>query len=571
MNRAAKRSRHASSRAKVSRRGSVLLVVLVVVALLSLGAYTFSEMMITEKEGSAMYGRAVHTRTFADSGIEMAASLLGDPKDIVAENYYHNPEMFHGILMRDATSPRGRGRFSLLAPVESDQAAGSIRFGLIDESSRLNLNSLMKMGVDDPELLRERLMYLPEMTYEVADAILDWLDEDLDMREYGAESDYYTTLDPPYVAADGPFESLDELLLVAGVTPWLLYGEDANRNGLLDANENDGDQTPPFDNADGVLQLGWSAFLTVHSRESNINAEGEPRIDVNNNTLTDLYDQLEETLGTEHATFVVAYRMNGAYGEEEETDPTSSGQESGTGQQASAQSGNSGGSSGAGGGGGAQQLAQGLGQALFSAGGGGSVTRGGMELSGGAKVTVNSLYDLVGRQVQVDIEGRQTILESPWSADASDMQSYLPQLLDLLSTKTDPFIEGRLNINQTRQELLLGIPDMTEELAANIASSQMIGSGGEPLTDVMQTRATTGWLVMQGLVDLPLMRKLDPYLTTRGDVFRVQSLGYFDAGGPFTRLEAVIDATQLPPRVVFIRDLSELGKGYSQQLLGSPQ
>jgi hypothetical protein len=33
------------------------------------------------------------------------------------------------------------------------------------------------------------------------------------------------------------------------------------------------------------------------------------------------------------------------------------------------------------------------------------------------------------------------------------------------------------------------------------------------------------------------------------------------------RVEAVIDATQKPPQVVFMRDLTELGRGFSAQLL----
>jgi hypothetical protein len=58
------------------------------------------------------------------------------------------------------------------------------------------------------------------------------------------------------------------------------------------------------------------------------------------------------------------------------------------------------------------------------------------------------------------------------------------------------------------------------------------------------------------------MRQLDPYVTGRGDVYRIQSLGYFDAGGPVTRLEAVLDATRQPPKLACLRDLTDLGRGY---------
>jgi hypothetical protein len=75
-------------------------------------------------------------------------------------------------------------------------------------------------------------------------------------------------------------------------------------------------------------------------------------------------------------------------------------------------------------------------------------------------------------------------------------------------------------------------------------------------------RATTGWLLIEGLVDLPTLRKLDPYLTARGDVYRAQILGHFDVGGPVSRIEAVIDATAIPPKVISRRDMSGLGPAF---------
>ena len=72
---------------------------------------------------------------------------------------------------------------------------------------------------------------MPNMTPDVADAIVDWLDMDSSPRPYGAEDDYYTALSPPYHCKNGPLDSLEELLLVRGVTPELLFGNDQNRNG----------------------------------------------------------------------------------------------------------------------------------------------------------------------------------------------------------------------------------------------------------------------------------------------------------------------------------------------------
>ena len=58
------------------------------------------------------------------------------------------------------------------------------------------------------------LMAMPGMTDDVADAILDWIDEDDEPREYGAEWDYYAQLQPPYKPKNGPLDTVEELLLV---------------------------------------------------------------------------------------------------------------------------------------------------------------------------------------------------------------------------------------------------------------------------------------------------------------------------------------------------------------------
>ena len=63
------------------------------------------------------------------------------------------------------------------------------------------------------------------------------------------------------------------------------------------------------------------------------------------------------------------------------------------------------------------------------------------------------------------------------------------------------------------------------------------------------------------------MRAVDKYLTARGDVFKVQSVGFFDGGGPTARIEAVIDGSVTPAKIVSFRDLSDLGRGYAPSQL----
>jgi hypothetical protein len=535
--------------------------------MLTLGAYSFSEIMISESEATAMYGRQAESRAFADSGVELAAAVIAVPETEEDASLYHNPNRFRGVLLRESENARGRGYFSVVAPVETDPSGTALRNGLIDESGRLNLNRLLSFELDETQT-RELLMYLPDMTEEVADAILDWIDDDETLRAYGAESDYYTSLDPPYESRNGALESIDELLQVAGVTADLLYGEDANRNGKLDANENDGDTNAPFDNSDGILQPGWAAFLTVNARELNQRADGTERTYINNGVLDELYDSLAEEFDEDIAQFVVAFRMNGAYVDPDDpaaqaeaaasadSATTTSGDNSST--ESNSRSGDSNQSSG-----GLVEAAAEIGNAL---GGNaqGTVSRGGMDLSKGAKYDLKSLYELIGAQVEAEIEGQKQLLQSPWAADSGSMQGYLPTLLDALTVVEGPELSGRINVNQARIEILLGIPDMTEEIAQAITSSPMIGAEGEAIAEQATMRTNTGWLVSQGIVDLPTMVKLDRFLTGRGHVFRVQIVGFFEEGGGYTRVEATIDSTESPAKVVAVSDLTELGRGYTK-------
>lgn len=598
-------------------QGSVLIVVLVVIALLTLGAYSFSELMVSESLATGVFGREAQARACADSGVDLAAAILGQvSEEAVYDNVLHDPQHFAGVTLRESDSPRGRARFSLVAPNESDVSASTIRFGLIDESSKLNLNALIS---DEKKQSQQnltvgtssgtgasgtgsstsggssgassssssatssttasspssRLLMIPGMTDELADAILDFIDDDETPRTNGCESEYYESLQAPYSSKNSPLESLDELLLVRGVTAEMLYGEDVNRNGLLDPNENDGDASWPPDNQDGLLLLGWSSYLTVFSREKNLQFDNSPRININDNNLADLYDKLEQTFDANVAQFVVAYRATG--GQNANNNSGAGGNNSGSGGKSGGASGSSPSTSNLSGMTASQQAqqlqqaAKALGNAI--GGGNGTVTRAGLDLTQGGTRQVQSLYELIGATVQATVNGSPQTLQSPWSASGSDMAGYLPQLLDTLTTSNDEYVEGRINILQARPETLLTIPGMTESLADAILAARL-GPDGTPNVDFTGARATTGWLVIENLTDLNTMIALDRYLTVRSGVHRVQSVGYFDEAGPYSRLEAVIDFTEVgkPPRIVSLKDLSDLGRGYTPtMLLGSSQ
>jgi type II secretory pathway component PulK len=161
---------------------------------------------------------------------------------------------------------------------DNDEELSNIKLGqcrvsvdVIDEASKLNVNTATK----------KQLLGLENMTEEIADAIIDWRDENDTPSQAGAEGGYYENLRHRYKIRNGPLRTIRELLLVKDVTPELLYGEDHNFNGKLDYNERDGQASLPLDNGDDKLDKGWIAYLTCYSVDNNKDAQGNDRIDIN--------------------------------------------------------------------------------------------------------------------------------------------------------------------------------------------------------------------------------------------------------------------------------------------------
>jgi type II secretory pathway component PulK len=184
----------------------VLVLVLIVVALMSLAGYTFTEMMLAEEEAAQITGRQAQAQCLADSGLETVRMFLAQTPDVQldAGGHYDNPDRFRGVVVVDDALPYNRGRFTLLAPLFAEGNPPGLRFGLEDESCRLNLNMLLEADKVAENGGRTLLMGLPGMTEEIADAILDYIDTDDEPREFGAEAEEYTTLDPPYEPKNGP-------------------------------------------------------------------------------------------------------------------------------------------------------------------------------------------------------------------------------------------------------------------------------------------------------------------------------------------------------------------------------
>lgn len=493
----------------------ILILVLIVIAMMSLAGYTFTEMMLAEEEAAILHGRQIQAQALADSGIESVRLFLAQPQtaQVDAGGGYDNPNMFRGVLVTDDVIPANRGRFSILAPLYQDGSPPGIRFGLEDESGRLNLNMLLEADKTIPGSGRTLLMGLPGMTEEIADAILDYMDEDDELREFGAELNEYSTLIPPYAPKNGPLETVEELLLVMGVTPYLLFGSDANRNGVIDTNEVAAEASDQAAE-DGSDARGWAGYLTLYSMEGNLNSEGQPRIYLNGDDLEALYEQVTAIGGADWAAFIVAYRQFGP--------STGSGQAKPIGGRKP-------------------------------------------DFNTKAKTTIPNVLELIGAKVSGKLAGetQATMLDSPFPSDPIAMNVYLPKLMDNFTATGQDRIPARININQAPRAILMGIPGMTEEIVEHIMGER------EPVPPPERPhRRYETWILSEGLAPLAAMKQMMPFVCGGGSVFRAQIVGYYDEGGPSARIEAVIDATNGAPRLLFWRNISHLGRGFPLETLG---
>lgn len=282
-----------------NRKGLVILAVLwTVVVLIVIVAVLGRTSRLDMKVAMARMD-SVRCKWAARAGIEKAIAVLNDDEtenDTLLDTWSDNAEDFSDVMLENCI----------------------LNIRVVDEASKLNINFVTK----------DQLMGLPYMLEEIADSIIDWRDGDDMPSGTGVESGYYEGLEIPYRARNGPFRTIRELLMVKDVTEELFYGEDTNFNGQLDYNEQDGDETPPSDDGDDELDLGWIAYLTCYTPGESIGEDNQTYAKVNINTASEIV--LAALLGGDEnavrkALEIIDYRESAENGIEKISDLTDRG------------------------------------------------------------------------------------------------------------------------------------------------------------------------------------------------------------------------------------------------------
>jgi hypothetical protein len=176
--------------------------------------------------------------------------------------------------------------------------------------------------------------------------------------------------------------------------------------------------------------------------------------------------------------------------------------------------------------------------------------------------TIAGIFTLINTYVKVtskDDKGNQitTIYQCPLN-DSGMQRDLLPKLFNNCTVQPDAEWPARVNVNSAPTEVLTALPKLQ---ATDVQKITSMRQGLESLGDVYTTPT---WLLTEAQVSLSALQYLEPMITTRSQVYRVQSIGYFDNGkGPAARVEAIIDTNGGRPRILAWRNLSELGKGFA--------
>ena len=141
--------------------------------------------------------------------------------------------------MRTRSTRPGPARTRLSEQSKDYFDGGHLELVIEDETGKVNINKLVEgngfnnavKGVLSRLLSQPQFKLQDREVEDILNAIKDWIDADAEVTATGAENAYYQGLGKSYTVRNGPMESIDELLLVRGISRELFYGT-SERPGL---------------------------------------------------------------------------------------------------------------------------------------------------------------------------------------------------------------------------------------------------------------------------------------------------------------------------------------------------
>ncbi|MBN1501174.1 MAG: general secretion pathway protein GspK [Spirochaetes bacterium] len=203
----------------LNSQGYILIIVLTITALL---ISVSSQFLLTAQQNinyMKKFRNEAVSEQIALSGLELSKFILeADLKgfsSFISNNAEKNKEIdsYHDIWAYNFPE----------IPIENS----SVKVVISDSQSKLNISAVSNQYVPQTPYFKILKKFFNNlgMGNEYSDSILDWVDTDNSRSAYGGEEyDFYSTLPVYYRCKNGPFDSMDELLLVKNFTPEIYYG-----------------------------------------------------------------------------------------------------------------------------------------------------------------------------------------------------------------------------------------------------------------------------------------------------------------------------------------------------------
>ncbi|MCP4682627.1 MAG: general secretion pathway protein GspK [Desulfobacterales bacterium] len=215
-----------------NNKGFALILTILIISLIVALTLQFNISMRSELHAAANLRNSIKLGCIAGSGFECAIALLY--RDALETDFDSLQDAWakSDVLSSGSSSFFDEGRFE----VEVTDLSGKIRINCL-----VNNDEDMELAKKRSDLFRDLFKRFLESGFGleteadragIIDAIIDWIDSDSE-TELGAENSYYQTLETPYPCKNAPLESLEELLLIRGITKELYYGKDG-RPGISD-------------------------------------------------------------------------------------------------------------------------------------------------------------------------------------------------------------------------------------------------------------------------------------------------------------------------------------------------
>ncbi|MDD2336449.1 MAG: type II secretion system minor pseudopilin GspK [Geobacteraceae bacterium] len=185
-------------------RGFALVITLIITALLVAVTTEFIHDVFVETSLLHGYEDAQQASLLAESGVQGGIKVL--KLALSAQDY---------TSLLDGWA----------APQVFQDERGSLRISISEESSKLDINSIVfPNGTlnEDYYGIAQRLLDRLGLPTDLCDSVADWIDTDDSTRAGGAESPFYQALSTPYFAKNAPLETYEELRMVSGFNETIL-------------------------------------------------------------------------------------------------------------------------------------------------------------------------------------------------------------------------------------------------------------------------------------------------------------------------------------------------------------